>query len=123
MKELSFIDLFAVIGGFRIAMESLGGNCIFSSEWDKYAQITYEANYGHKPFGDITTEEVKKNIPKQFDLLCTGFSCQAFSIADKRGGFEDTRCTLFFEFADIIQKHKPKAVFLENVKGLYNQWI
>lgn len=120
MKEFSFIDLFAGIGGFRIAMESLGGKCIFSSEWDKYAQITYEANYGYKPFGDITTEEVKKNIPKQFDLLCAGFPCQAFSIAGKRGGFEDTRGTLFFEVADIIQKHKPKAVFLENVKGLYN---
>ena len=120
MKEFSFIDLFAGIGGFRIAMESLGGKCVFSSEWDKYAQITYEANYGYKPFGDITTEEVKKNIPKQFDLLCAGFPCQAFSIAGKRGGFEDTRGTLFFEVADIIQKHKPKAVFLENVKGLYN---
>lgn len=120
MKEFSFIDLFAGIGGFRIAMESLGGKCIFSSEWDKYAQITYEANYGYKPFGDITTEKVKKNIPKQFDLLCAGFPCQAFSIAGKRGGFEDTRGTLFFEVADIIQKHKPKAVFLENVKGLYN---
>ena len=111
MKEFSFIDLFACIGGFGIAMESLGSNCIFSSEWDKYAQITYETNYGYKPFGEITTEEVKKNIPKQFDILCAGFPCQAFSIDSKRGGFEDTRGTLFFEVADIIQKYKPKAVF------------
>ena len=120
MKKFSFIDLFAGIGGFRIAMESLGGKCVFSSEWDKYAQLTYEANYGDKPLGDITKEEVKEKIPLDFDLLCAGFPCQAFSIAGKRGGFEDTRGTLFFEVADIIKKYKPKAIFLENVKGLHN---
>ncbi len=120
MKEFTFIDLFAGIGGFRIAMERIGGRCVFSSEWDKYAQITYESNFGNKPYGDITKEDVKNNIPVKFDLLCAGFPCQAFSIAGKRGGFEDTRGTLFFEVADIIKKHKPKAIFLENVKGLYN---
>jgi DNA (cytosine-5)-methyltransferase 1 len=120
MEEFKFIDLFAGIGGFRIAMESLGGECVFSSEWDKYAQITYEINYGSKPYGDITKEEVKNKIPENFDLLCAGFPCQAFSIAGKRGGFDDTRGTLFFEVASIIKKHKPKAVFLENVKGLNN---
>jgi len=120
MKGFRFIDLFAGIGGFRIAMESLGGECVFSSEWDKYAQITYEINYGSKPYGDITKDEVKNKIPKNFDLLCAGFPCQAFSIAGKRGGFDDTRGTLFFEVATIIKKHKPKAIFLENVKGLYN---
>lgn len=120
MKKFTFIDLFAGIGGFRIAMESLGGKCVFSSEWDRYAQKTYEANYGEIPYGDITKKEIKKRIPKSFDVLCAGFPCQAFSIAGKRGGFEDTRGTLFFEVADIINKHKPKAFFLENVKGLNN---
>lgn len=120
MKSFTFIDLFAGIGGFRIAMENLGGNCVFSSEWDRYAQDTYEANYGDRPFGDITKNEVKDKIPQSFDLLCAGFPCQAFSIAGKRGGFEDTRGTLFFEVAEIIKNHKPKAIFLENVKGLTN---
>ncbi|MDC3170495.1 DNA cytosine methyltransferase [Bacteroidota bacterium] len=119
-NDFTFIDLFAGIGGFRIAMEDLGGSCVFSSEWDKYAQITYEANYGDKPFGDITQSEVKNKIPNSFDVLCAGFPCQAFSIAGKRGGFQDTRGTLFFEVAEIIKKHEPKAIFLENVKGLRN---
>jgi DNA (cytosine-5)-methyltransferase 1 len=114
----TFIDLFAGIGGFRIAMQNLGGKCVFSSEWDKEAQKTYLANFGEKPFGDITKEETKKLIPEKFDVLCAGFPCQAFSIAGKRGGFNDTRGTLFFDVATIIKKHKPKAIFLENVKGL-----
>jgi DNA (cytosine-5)-methyltransferase 1 len=113
-----FIDLFAGIGGFRLAMQNLGGKCIFTSEWDKGAQKTYRANFGEVPFGDITSESVKSYIPKDFDLLCAGFPCQAFSVAGKRGGFEDTRGTLFFDVAAIIKKHKPKAIFLENVKGL-----
>ena len=115
-----FIDLFAGIGGFRIAIQSLGGKCVFTSEWDKNAQKTYKANFGETPFGDITKENIKSYIPDNFDLLCAGFPCQAFSIAGKRGGFEDTRGTLFFDVAEIIKRKKPKAIFLENVKGLRN---
>lgn len=115
-----FIDLFAGVGGFRMAMQNLGGKCVFTSEWDKDAQKTYRANFGEVPFGDITKEETKKFIPDGFDVLCAGFPCQAFSIAGKRGGFEDTRGTLFFDVAEIIKRKKPKAIFLENVKGLRN---
>jgi DNA (cytosine-5)-methyltransferase 1 len=115
-----FIDLFAGIGGFRISMQRLGGKCIFTSEWDEQAKKTYEVNFGEVPFGDITKEETKKFIPDGFDVLCAGFPCQAFSIAGKRGGFEDTRGTLFFDVAEIIRRKQPKAFFLENVKGLRN---
>lgn len=118
--SFTFIDLFAGIGGFRLAMQSLGGKCVFSSEWDKDAQKTYFANFGVVPFGDITSKETKGFIPDNFDVLCAGFPCQAFSIAGKRGGFEDTRGTLFFDVATIIKNKKPKAIFLENVKGLTN---
>lgn len=118
--NFTFIDLFAGIGGFRIAFQNLGGKCVFSSEWDKAAKKTYELNFGETPFGDITKEEVKKLIPKDFDVLAAGFPCQAFSIAGRRGGFEDTRGTLFFDTAEIIRRYKPKAIFLENVKGLRN---
>lgn len=118
--KFSFIDLFAGIGGFRLAMQNLGGKCIFTSEWDKDAKKTYKTNFGELPFGDITKEETKSYIPDNFDLLCAGFPCQAFSIAGKRGGFEDTRGTLFFDVAEIIKTKKPKAIFLENVKGLRN---
>ena len=116
--SFKFIDLFAGIGGFRMAMQNLGGKCVFTSEWDKEAQKTYRANYGEIPFGDITKQQIKDYIPEEFDLLCAGFPCQAFSIAGKRGGFDDTRGTLFFDVAEIIKKHNPKAIFLENVKGL-----
>ena len=116
--SFKFIDLFAGIGGFRIAMQNLGGKCVFTSEWDKNAQKTYKVNFGEVPFGDITKQQIKDYIPDEFDLLCAGFPCQAFSIAGKRGGFDDTRGTLFFDVAEIIKKHKPKAIFLENVKGL-----
>lgn len=115
-----FIDLFAGIGGFRLAMQNLGGKCIFTSEWDKEAKKTYKANFGEMPFGDITKEETKSYIPDNFDVLCAGFPCQAFSIAGKRGGFEDTRGTLFFDVAEIIRRKQPRAIFLENVKGLRN---
>lgn len=118
--KFKFVDLFAGIGGFRIAMQNLGGKCIFTSEWDKEAQKTYRANFGEVPFGDITKEETKKYIPDGFDILCAGFPCQAFSIAGKRGGFDDTRGTLFFDVAEIIRRKRPKAIFLENVKGLRN---
>jgi DNA (cytosine-5)-methyltransferase 1 len=116
--KFTFIDLFAGIGGFRLAMQSLGGKCVFTSEWDVHAQKTYKANFGEVPFGDITKEETKSYIPDNFDVLCAGFPCQAFSIAGKRGGFEDTRGTLFFDVAEIIKRKKPKAVLLENVRGL-----
>jgi len=118
--KFTFIDLFAGIGGFRLAMQGLGGKCVFTSEWDKNAKITYLKNYGEVPFGDITNPIIKAFIPKQFDLLCAGFPCQAFSIAGKRGGFEDTRGTLFFDVAEIIRTRNPKVIFLENVKGLRN---
>lgn len=118
--KFTFIDLFAGIGGFRLAMQSLGGKCVYSSEWDFQAKKTYEANFGEVPFGDITKQKNKDYIPGKFDVLCAGFPCQAFSIAGKRGGFEDTRGTLFFDVAEILKKHRPKAFFLENVKGLTN---
>ncbi len=116
--KFTFIDLFAGIGGFRMAMQNLGGECVYSSEFDEQAQRTYYANYGEVPFGDITKESVKQYIPKQFDVLCAGFPCQAFSLAGKRRGFEETRGTLFFDVAEILRRHQPKAFFLENVKGL-----
>ncbi len=119
-QTFSFIDLFAGIGGFRLAFQNIGGRCVFTSEWDLSAKKTYFVNFGDYPFGDITKQTVQSNIPEKFDILCAGFPCQAFSIAGKRGGFEDTRGTLFFEVANIIKKHRPKAFFLENVKGLTN---
>ena len=117
-QKFKFIDLFAGIGGFRLALQNLGGKCVFTSEWDKYSKLTYQANFGEVPFGDITKDETKSYIPDNFDLLCAGFPCQAFSIAGRKGGFEDTRGTLFFDVAEIIKEKKPKAIFLENVKGL-----
>ncbi len=116
--KFTFIDLFAGIGGFRIAMQNLGGKCVYSSEFDAKAQETYLANYGEMPFGDITKESTKNYIPDNFDVLCAGFPCQAFSLAGKKRGFEETRGTLFFDVAEIIRRKQPKAFFLENVKGL-----
>ena len=115
--KFTFIDLFAGIGGFRIAFQNLGGKCVYSSEFDAKAQEAYLANYGEMPFGDITKESTKKYIPKDFDVLCGGFPCQAFSLAGRRLGFKDeTRGTLFFEIEAILRRHQPKAFFLENVK-------
>jgi DNA (cytosine-5)-methyltransferase 1 len=117
--KFTFIDLFAGIGGFRIAMQNLGGKCVFSSEIDKYAKKTYDANFGEIPFGDI--KKIKEKDIPEHDILCAGFPCQSFSIAGKRKGFEDeTRGTLFFDIARIIKEKRPKAFFLENVKGLTN---
>jgi len=116
--KFTFADLFAGIGGFRLALQNLGGKCVFTSEWDRDAKRTYRANFGETPFGDITKEETKQYIPDGFDVLCAGFPCQAFSIAGRRDGFEDTRGTLFFDVAEIIKRKRPKAVFLENVKNL-----
>ncbi|NJN33016.1 MAG: DNA cytosine methyltransferase [Saprospiraceae bacterium] len=116
--KFKFIDLFAGIGGFRIAAQNLGGECVFSSEIDANAQKTYNINFGELPHGDITKIDAK-SIPNH-DVLFAGFPCQAFSIAGRRGGFEDTRGTLFFDVARIIKEKQPKAFFLENVKGLIN---
>jgi DNA (cytosine-5)-methyltransferase 1 len=106
--KFKFIDLFAGIGGFRLALQNLGGKCVFTSEWDSEAKRTYRANFGETPFGDITKETTKAYIPDGFDILCGGFPCQAFSIAGKRGGFEDTRGTLFFDVAEIIKRKRVK---------------
>ena len=125
--DFTFIDLFAGMGGFRLAMQAQGGKCVFSSEWNKYAQQTYLANFGEIPFGDITQESTKSYIPQNFDILCAGFPCQPFSIAGvskkkslgRETGFKDrTQGTLFFDVADIINRHRPKAFYLENVKNL-----
>ena len=116
--SFTFIDLFAGIGGFRIAMQNVGGKCVYTSEWNKDAQKTYRENFGEIPFGDITKESVKNYIPHEIDVLCAGFPCQAFSIAGYQKGFSDTRGTLFFDIEQIVEKHRPKVVFLENVKNL-----
>lgn len=125
--KFTFIDLFAGMGGFRLAMQAQGGKCVFSSEWNAYSQKTYFSNFGDMPFGDITKEVTKSFIPKHFDILCAGFPCQPFSIAGvskkkslgRETGFKDkTQGTLFFDVADIISRHRPKAFYLENVKNL-----
>jgi len=116
--SFTFIDLFAGIGGFRIALQDVGGRCVYSSEWEPQAQKTYLANFGEMPFGDITKERTKSYIPDKFDVLCAGFPCQPFSISGRQKGFEDTRGTLFFDICQIISEHNPKVVFLENVKHL-----
>ena len=125
--KFTFIDLFAGMGGFRLAMQAQGGKCVFSSEWNAYSQKTYFSNFGDMPFGDITKEVTKSFIPKNFDILCAGFPCQPFSIAGvskkkslgRETGFKDkTQGTLFFDVADIISRHRPKAFYLENVKNL-----
>ncbi|WP_395804880.1 DNA cytosine methyltransferase [Daejeonella sp.] len=116
--NFKFIDLFAGIGGFRLALQNIGGKCVFTSEWNIEAKKTYRENFGEVPFGDITKEYNKNYIPEKFDVLCAGFPCQAFSIAGYQKGFADTRGTLFFDIEQIVKKHKPKVVFLENVKNL-----
>jgi DNA (cytosine-5)-methyltransferase 1 len=121
----TFIDLFAGIGGIRLAFEQVGGKCVYSSEWDKYCQQTYYANFGEKPDGDITKVDAK-DIPEH-DILVAGFPCQPFSIAGvskkvsmgRKTGFEDkTQGTLFFDVCRILKEKRPKAFMLENVKNL-----
>lgn len=114
-KKFSFIDLFAGIGGIRLAFEKQGGDCVFTSEWDKFSQITYIANFGDMPHGDITQIN-EKEIPAH-DILLAGFPCQPFSHAGLKRGFDDIRGTLFFDIARIVKTKKPKMVLLENVKG------
>ena len=115
-KKFKFIDLFSGIGAFHIALESLGGECVFASDIDKYAVDTYSQNFHMESFCDITKVS-EKDIPEH-DVLCAGFPCQAFSTAGHKKGFEDTRGTLFFEIARILKYHKTKYIILENVKNL-----
>jgi len=115
---IKFIDLFCGLGGFRVALESLGCECVFSSDIDKYARETYKENFGEYPAGDITVID-EKDIPDH-DILCAGFPCQPFSIGGKRLGFEDTRGTLFFDVLRILKEKRPATFFLENVAGLCN---
>ena len=116
MGKLKFIDLFAGIGGMRIAFERAGAKCVFSSEWDPSCQTMYEANFGEKPFGDIT--KINPRAIPDHDILSAGFPCQAFSIIGAKQGFADTRGTLFFNIERILKAKRPKAFLLENVKQL-----
>lgn len=126
-EPFTFIDLFAGIGGFHMALHQLGGECVYASEWDAHARKTYEFNFKNlspKLFendlflGDITIEENQDRIPENVDILCAGFPCQPFSQAGFKKGFAEARGTLFFEIAKIIRKKRPKAFFLENVRHL-----
>ncbi|KGO83153.1 DNA methyltransferase [Flavobacterium beibuense F44-8] len=123
--EFKFIDLFAGIGGIRLAYQNLGGKCVFTSEWDSFSKKTYEANFGEVPFGDITKID-EKDIPDH-DVLLAGFPCQPFSIAGvskknslgrKHGFLDETQGTLFFDIARILKHKRPKTFMLENVKNL-----
>ena len=125
--QFSFIDLFAGIGGFRIALQDLKGKCVFSSEWDPYAKQTYESNFGEVPYGDI--RKIPEEMIPDHDILCAGFPCQPFSLAgvsarnslNTAHGFAcETQGTLFFDIARIIKAKRPKVAFLENVKNLVN---
>ena len=125
-KKIRFIDLFAGIGGFHLALHNLGAECVFASEWDDHARETYKLNFKDKSpdlfkkgnfVGDITKID-KSKIPS-FEILTAGFPCQPFSPIGQRKGFDDTRGTLFFDIAEIIELKKPKAFFLENVRGIY----
>lgn len=118
-EKQKFIDLFAGVGGMRMAFERNGCECVFSSEWDVFAQKTYFKNFGEMPFGDITS--IDEKIVPEHDILVGGFPCQPFSSVGKRQGFEhSTQGTLFFDVVRIIKEKKPKALLLENVKGLVN---
>lgn len=121
LSQLNFIDLFAGIGGIRLGFENAFNkqlSCVFTSEIDKFAIQTYKANFNEVPSGDIT--QIKESSVPKHDILLAGFPCQAFSIAGLKKGFEDTRGTLFFDIARIVDYHKPQILFLENVKGLLN---
>ena len=137
-KQYKFIDLFAGIGGFHTALHSLGMKCVFASEWDKYARITYEENYkdlepklfskskkGEYLFFNEDINDINPKKVPNFDICCGGFPCQPFSVAGLKLGFEDTRGTLFFNIANLVKEkinsgHPPKILFLENVRGLRN---
>lgn len=115
LQGYTFIDLFAGLGGFRLALESFGAKCVYSNEWDVPARVVYQKNFGEVPDDDITKVD-EKTVPEH-DILCAGFPCQAFSISGRRRGFEDSRGTLFFDVARIVKEKRPKVVFLENVKN------
>ena len=116
--SFTFIDLFAGVGGIRLGFEKFKGECVFTSEWDKYSKITYKANFGDEPQDDITKIKVQE-VPRH-DILLGGFPCQPFSNAGLKQGFDDTRGTLFFDVARIIDYRKPSMLLLENVKGFVN---
>jgi len=116
MSDFKFIDLFAGIGGIRLGFQSQGGECVFSSEWDKHAQDTYEANFGEQPDGDITEIE-PSDIPNH-DILLGGFPCQAFSICGEQKGFSDTRGTLFFNIEQILKIKKTLCFHVRKCKKL-----
>lgn len=113
-SSFKMIDLFAGIGGIRLGFESIGGECVFTSEWDAHAQKTYEANFNEQPYGDIT--KIRPEEIPSFEMILAGFPCQPFSQAGKKLGLADTRGTLFFDIAKIVEHHKPTVVLLENVK-------
>ncbi len=115
-SKFTFIDLFAGIGGIRLGFQKMGGKCVFTSEWDKFAQKTYQINFGDIPNGDITV--INENDLPNFDILLAGFPCQPFSQAGLKKGFDDTRGTLFFDIERILKAKRPKAFLLENVKQL-----
>lgn len=126
-KSYTFMDLFAGIGGFHLALHQLGAECVYASEWDDSARETYKANFQNiSPFlfendlfkGDITLEENQQCIPEDVDILCAGFPCQPFSQAGQKKGLAETRGTLFFEIAKIIKNKRPRVIFLENVRHL-----
>lgn len=118
-QSFTFVDLFAGIGGFRIALEQLGGKCVYASEFNAMAQKSYGMNHGVVPFGDITKQENKALIPEGVDVLCAGFPCQPFSSAGHRLGFSDkTKGTLFYELQEIVREKKPRIILFENVPGL-----
>lgn len=116
LKNKTFIDLFAGLGGFRIALESLGAKCVYSNEWDKFAKEVYYNNFGDIPDDDIT--KVDERLIPDHDILCAGFPCQSFSISGKQKGFDDDRGNLFFDIVRIIKHKKTKIIFMENVKNL-----
>lgn len=115
LEGYTFIDLFAGLGGFHLALESAGAQCVYANEWDKHAQDAYFQNFGIMPDGDIT--QVDENQIPDHDILCAGFPCQSFSISGKKLGFQDSRGTLFFDVARIIKAKRPKVALLENVKN------
>ena len=118
-RPFKFIDLFAGVGGMRLGFEAAGGKCVFTSEWDRFAQTTYQANFGEIPHGDIT-QIAAEEIPR-FDILLAGFPCQPFSSIGKRQGFDHpTQGTLFYDVVRIIGHHHPRGFLLENVAGLRN---
>lgn len=116
--SFKFIDLFAGVGGIRIPFQKFGGECVFTAEWDKHSQITYAANFGDTPKGNGDITKVEASSIGNHDILLAGFPCQSFSQAGKRGGFYDTRGTMFFEIQRILAEKQPRAFLLENVKQL-----